>query len=127
MYKKVILEFFPELELIKKNGKKSSQILMTQVVQSKRSIRLYSQVRSQKFQSNFRSRLLESKNHIGTHHHIILIKKYSGYKQYRSRKKPSPWLLPAITLRSGLICEGRLPRKKELDLTMDNKRFQKEY
>ena len=112
MQNKIIIEFFPELELHIPKSHSGDNFLKPMVVQSKNSFRMY--ILAQLIRSKYNNKLNQELSSV-IKPHIIVVKKYTNYKTYRLGKKLGIKRLPALVLNGIILCQGKTPLDQELN------------
>ncbi len=119
MYKKIILEFYPEFEFLRKKDGLLSNKIEVQLIHSKRSLKLYRTARFLKSKYNYHFFTTNIKKNKIPGRYLLIIKKCYNKKGYSIGKKPSALISPAIILDGKFLGHGKILNYREFKLIFD--------
>jgi hypothetical protein len=113
--RRLIIEFYPELNIKSTSPVTKDSIVSFMIVPSRRSLILYSKVRSNKrIILNIFTKMKQNTNKS----QLVLIKRFTGLKRYRMGAKMRIRGIPAVIFDKKLITEGNAIRTKEMNEIM---------
>ena len=106
MTKKILIEFFPELEIHAPQVGSNTTHTKVMMLPSKTSLRVYARARYIKWQ--FGRGPLKNSKYLRPNERIVLIKKYTNLKGYRVGKRKPVQIFPVLVFQKKLLLEGKV-------------------